>query len=366
MQDAGVIDLFAPDDETEPPAPDYAHGGMPSTLPEDDAFAVTLPEDAQPITEPAAAALAFEEMPELGLLSPEEEAERKQKARRRTRGLALCCLVLLFISLFAFLWFAFRVENIEVTGNEQTQSDVVIEKAGVKKGVHMLSLRTRACEDALRMDPYIATADVKRQYPNTVLITVRERKEAAVIVGMNSVAIIDADGYVLSIGERESYAGLVKIYGAGSSGYKVNGHVGDAADYTSRAMVRMIAAIQKSELMDRIESVDIANTLNVTLLTTAGVTVQLGQPEDLDNKLQTLSVIMPELIRLGYSDGTVQITSHGDPVYSPPQSAVEALTEDEEDVDDEESENSAVPSDTGENGGGQTDLQTATQTTPAA
>ena len=230
--DAGVIDLFAPDD---PPAPFSREAGEAAPDASLETPTQEAPDDgvqAEPIAgeEPAAEEIEF------GLLSEEEREEMGRRARARARSLGLCCLLLLFIALAAFVWFAFRVENMQVEGNEQLSAQAVIQRAGVKPGTHMLALRARACEEALRMDPYVATAAVKREYPNTLRITIRERKEAAVIVGMNAVAIIDADGYVLSIGERESYAGLVKIYGAGSSGYKVNGHVGDATDSTSRPM----------------------------------------------------------------------------------------------------------------------------------
>ncbi|MDD4075981.1 MAG: FtsQ-type POTRA domain-containing protein, partial [Eubacteriales bacterium] len=220
IQDAGVIDLFAPDDETELPPPDmtesmFADVSEETALPFD---TVAQAQETQTDGENADGGFTLDEALAQELLSPEEQAAERKRTKARARGLAACCLALLLIAFVAFLWFAFRVENITVEGNEQMQAEAVIEKSGVKKGVHMLALRTRAAEESLRMDPYIATAEVRRQYPNAVLISIRERKEAAVIVGMNSVAIIDGDGYVLSIGERESYAGLVKIYGAGSSG----------------------------------------------------------------------------------------------------------------------------------------------------
>ncbi|MEI3424773.1 MAG: hypothetical protein V8Q85_06890 [Christensenellales bacterium] len=42
-------------------------------------------------------------------------------------------------------------------------------------------------------------------YPDKLVVHLTEREETAVIVGMNAQAVIDGEGYVLSIGTRAGY-----------------------------------------------------------------------------------------------------------------------------------------------------------------
>ena len=64
----------------------------------------------------------------------------------------------------------------------------------------------------------MASAVVTRVYPDKLVVNITEREEAAVLVGMNVQAVIDKDGYVLYIGARADYTGLIKITGMVCSG----------------------------------------------------------------------------------------------------------------------------------------------------
>ncbi len=276
-------------------------------------------------------------------LFPEEEQGGERKARAPLiKYFWACALGVLIVGTFVFCFFMFRVANIEVSGNESIPSQTIIQMAGVEYGAHMLTLARSAGIERLCKNPYIAKADIRRVYPDGVKISIVERREAAAIISLGAVAIIDADGYVLSISQRDSYPELLKIYGAGASGYQVNGHIGDIADYSSRALSALIEAVKQSGIQPMIESADISNALNVTMQTRSGVSVNLGQAEDLENKLRKLAIVLPEVEKMGYTDGTISVYSHGAPVYSPYVPPAEKV---EEETD--ENEYTYVPSDTG-------------------
>lgn len=293
-------------------------------------------------------------------LFPQEEADRPERRgfnRRLARAVWAVFLFLLVAATFLYCLFSFRVEFIEAVGNEDIPAELIIETSAVEKGTHMFMLATTTGEERLLANPYIKSASIRRDYPSTVYIEIEERQEAAAIIGIGAAAIVDADGYVLSIGERPSYANLLKIYGAGSSGYQVNGRIADQSDYASRVLSMLIDAVRESGLQEQIESADIANPLSLSMLTRSGITVNMGQAEDLDIKLQKLAVVLPEVEAMGYTDGTISLYRDSDPVYSP---YVPPVLEPEEDG---ENESTHIPS---ENDGAEEDDETGPETEDTA
>lgn len=347
-----VIDLFSEDDPLEN-----------SVIPEGPApEEQETPENQTPIPEIQNGTDGAEQTPDDGtngsfpkIDEPEESlklfgnTEKKTSVHsRRERRIWALILTLLILAFGVFAFISLRVGKIEVYGNEQLSKETIVQAAGIENGESMFFIRRHSYEDKLCEHPYIAEAQVELEFPDTVNITVGERKEAAVIMGLGSMAVIDADGYVLSIGQRASFEGLVKIYGVGAAGYQVNGHIGDMDDYASHALTALIAAIKESQVQDVIESVDLSNTLSVTMLAKSGVTVNLGTAEDLKVKLQKLAVVMPELEQRGYSDGTLYVYTHGSPIYSPPYVPVPIEDTGEETGDGEgggDTEYTYVPSD---------------------
>ncbi len=327
----------AGDENAQAPAYAVQYSDMPQALPLTEGTAENTAGDAAPPLENATDGDGVVE-----LFPSKEESEEDEKQKYLYRRIGVCALAVMIIGFAVFCALMFRVAEIEVSGNEDIPSQLIIQTAGIEYGAHLLLLPVSTGEEKLRANPYIAEADIKREYPDRVKITIVERQEAAAIIGLSAVAIIDADGYVLSIGEREDYTELLKIYGAGASGYQVNGHIGDVADYSSRALSLVIAAVKESGLQQMIESADISNALSMTMITKSGITVNLGQAEDLADKLNKLAIVLPEVEKMGYTDGTISVYSHGAPVYSPYVAPVIAVAEE---GDDGENEYTYVPSD---------------------
>lgn len=232
--------------------------------------------------------------------------------------IGICIFLVLLAVALGMIYFVMRIDTILIYGNDTVPTETVTELMNITAGQHMWLIDTNAAEARLKTNSYITEAKITRIYPSTLRVDITERKEAAAVVGLGTAAVVDAKGYVLSIGTRGDYTGLLKIYGAGSAGYQVNQRLGEESDFTSRTLVAIIAAITEADMLDVIESVDISNALSVYMTTFSGITVQIGQAENLDTKLKDLRDILPEIQSMGYTNGTVYFPGHGAPVFSPP------------------------------------------------
>lgn len=257
----------------------------------------------------------FEEEPE----DPEVIAERERRHKKLAIILsiaisAVCVGVGLFLT-----WYLLIVDTISVKGNKNISSEEIISVSGLETGKHIWLENTSAAKKALDDMPYIGSAEIERVYPDKLVITVTERVEAAVVMGLSANAIIDKDGNVLFVGERASYEGLMKIYGLSASGFKLNTPLGDASTFQIRTTLELLNAIVEADLVSGMDYLDVSNSLSVYIITTTGLRVQLGQPDEAAEKLHKLKLVLPKLKQLGLdSKGTVDVSTVGDPVYSPP------------------------------------------------
>lgn len=271
----------------------------------------------------------------------EREKLAIERQRRLNRFISKCIVAVILIAALLLTWFLLIVDEIDVSGNARFTQEEILNKSELKTGRHIWLENISDAKKRIEEDPYIENADIRRVYPDKLMITVTERTEAAVIVGLNSQAVIDPNGYVLSIGTRADYTGLIKISGMGFSGYHVGQRLGEESDFNSRTLVALLAAIYNAQIEGDIDTMDISNPLSIYMTTQNGLSLHIGQPDNLDDKLANYKIVLPKLRELGLdTSGTLDLSAMGDPVYSS-----------HENMDLPAGTNSADPEDTAEPGG---------------
>ncbi|MBI1921209.1 MAG: FtsQ-type POTRA domain-containing protein [Geobacter sp.] len=186
-----------------------------------------------------------------------------------------------------------RVEKVEVLNARRLTREEVMEQAGVKEGVGMLSLNLRAIGDQLRKNPWLEQVKVRRYFPHTLSIELAEREPVAV-VNMNYLYYLDLNGEVfkpLTQGDSLDYPVVTGMseeeLGTDPAGSKA----------ALRSAVEMIALLRKGTdlRLDDISEIHLDKGYGVTLFTAnGGVPIKVG----IDNfpaKLARLGRIFGEL-----------------------------------------------------------------------
>ena len=88
----------------------------------------------------------------------------------------------------------FRVEHIEVVGNQQVSSDEVIAAARVSGDAPLLGLPAEEIESRIETMDVVAAARVVRDWPDRVKIVVQERRAVGYVEIPDGVAIVGSDG----------------------------------------------------------------------------------------------------------------------------------------------------------------------------
>jgi cell division protein FtsQ len=73
----------------------------------------------------------------------------------------------------------FGIRTVALTGNSRLAEGDVIEQGGIEMGKNLFSFDTHAAQEKLVQNPWIETAKVTRELPNTLKVELVERKAAA-------------------------------------------------------------------------------------------------------------------------------------------------------------------------------------------
>lgn len=129
---------------------------------------------------------------------------KKKKRRKKHYTLKFLILVALCVAMYFFLHSSvFTVEKITITENDHITLKQAKQVTGLKKGINLFEFDAGDCEDKLTEDPYIKEADVKRKLPDTIKIQLEMREPAAVIKYGKKYVLIDKEGIILEIAEKE-------------------------------------------------------------------------------------------------------------------------------------------------------------------
>ena len=241
--------------------------------------------------------------------------ERKPLDRRK-----LITVLTVLVAAFGLMlagYFVFLLDTVTVDGNKTYSSDSIVALSGLKRGEHMLMCNLGKVKSNIESNPYLKVVSIRRELPRTIRISVEERKEIAVIAGQGYDVIIDVEGYVLSIGAGSDLSNLLRVNGMSQIGFHVNQKLGANSDFQTRALLSMIQQLQGYDLLKDTKELDLSNPLNVCLYTRDGITVMIGQPENLAEKLAWMRDALPSLREGGITSGTLDVSAKGGAIFSP-------------------------------------------------
>jgi cell division protein FtsQ len=215
-------------------------------------------------------------------------AVKRERGRRRLIiiGSIAGVVVLLVAALAVLSSSLFAVERVDVQGATYSQDRYPDEFQAVVDGLlgePVLLVDTMSAERDLEQIPWIERAFVTTDFPNRVLIDVRERLPVAALVGSDArYRVIDRDGRVLDVldGRPRDYM-LV-------TGPAPDVEPGELAGEPFALAAQLVSALP-AEIRALTESVSVdATTGDFGLAFTGGIDVRLGSFDRIDSKLARL------------------------------------------------------------------------------
>src|SRR5699024_2690808 len=116
------------------------------------------------------------------------------------------------VGLAVYFLAGYRVNTVEIAGNEHLTDEQIEEAAGVPAGANLLRINAHDVAQKVVDLPWVSAATVGRSLPNTLVVELDERKVAAYVDADDGPHLIDTDGSDFII--VQSPAEAVDITGA--------------------------------------------------------------------------------------------------------------------------------------------------------
>ncbi len=239
-------------------------------------------------------------------------------ATRKTRIVSIVFILLCFLGAAGFLAYSYlRVESVDVLGNDKISKERIVTLSGILLDESMFNVDLEDVEERIRQEPYIDVLSIKRKLPSGIEIEVREREPIAAVVSGSSMIIIDEAGVALEFTSQDPGTYIIVRGIDLRGGSKAAEPIVTADDFQGTSLLNLFVALKGADRLGDVESIDIANPLDIRLKLHGGLTIMLGAPEEMPSKLAWLETVEPRLEELGLFDGTLDVTSGVSARYVP-------------------------------------------------
>ncbi len=214
-------------------------------------------------------------------------AERAQRVREKEERRAIKRAIWL-LSVMAVLglgiWLLhsphLAVQEVMVSGEVTSTVSERALRGGLIDGIPMFSVETESVREAVLLDPWVATVEVQKEWPNTVWITVEERYPVAWVLTGKGWRALSLDGVVLDVDPEQVMPRITGLAGAVLD--LSNPWVGPALSFVEdlRSDLRLGAVI---EIHGQQVTAEVAKRI-----------VRLGRASDLEEKANVLVVLIDD------------------------------------------------------------------------
>jgi len=132
----------------------------------------------------------------------DEEGEKQQPLALRVIKILIFYLAIGFLgwNFFTFIFSSSfcNIENVIIKGNDCLSEDRIFYKSGIQLGENIFKLDLIKSKDSLMQEPWIKEVEVKRVIPNKIIISIKERKPAAIVHTREEYFYSTKEGIILS------------------------------------------------------------------------------------------------------------------------------------------------------------------------
>lgn len=249
-------------------------------------------------------------------------ARRNRYNRRRRQGrfsflykilvfIAICGAIAVALALF------FKVDKVTVTGNNRYSADKIVEAAGIQTGDNMFFLnKYKASEQITTALPYVETVQIRRQLPDTLVVTVTECTAPAAVQQDGKLWLLSGDGKIVDskTGDGKQYA-MVKGLSLLEPQVGSDIQVPDEEQSSAQLLLTLLGLLRDKGMLADVQSIDLSDSATVILRYLDRFDVTFRWDADFDYKLDYLLAVVE---RLEINEkGAIDMTQEGKASFIP-------------------------------------------------
>lgn len=232
------------------------------------------------------------------------ERHRKVPGKENKMPARLLLTLLFFLFLWLLLTFVrsdfFRLEEVVIQGHVHTPETEIRASLQVKEGANIWQISLALLQQRVEAIPRVASAEIMRRLPRTLLVTVREEQVLILVPYQEYLLELSMDGQVLGSTRERHNHGLPFLTGSGAVEISVGQTLLEGWQLSA---VREIMALPADSKL-QISELNLADPENLVLVTMDGLVVWLGNGEFAEKieLLQQISSRWPSEKTGGYLD----------------------------------------------------------------
>ena len=214
----------------------------------------------------------------------------------------------------------FVVRNVRVEGAGEVPETDVLHLASIRFGARMSAVDEEEIQNNVQSDGRLAFVSLEKRYPSLLVLTVRPRTCDAVILQGGKILILDSEGYVVRVTDQLPDGHVPYVTGLKATYYSLGKQL-DTTDGRCLAMGAVLAALKAQGAMPYVSELDVSNTDDIRAITRTGMTVLLGNQENMSNKIIWMAGALADLEARGETGGKLDVSSGTKADYLAPVTA---------------------------------------------
>lgn len=214
---------------------------------------------------------------------------------KKKRRVKILCGAILFVAALVLLLSSrlFDIKEINVNGISKLTKEEVISISQIPTNTNIFALNKLKAKYRLLENSYIEDVYIKREYPSTISINVKEKVPTFMIQFANSYIYLNNQGYMLEVSTEAlplpTLLGIKTDLSNVKPGKRLD--VEDLKKFNK--LIQIMDISRNFELDTLITRIDITDTSNYTVyIDSEGKTVYLGDAVDLNTKILHLKEIL--------------------------------------------------------------------------
>ena len=243
------------------------------------------------------------------------------KRIHKTGWTVLAVMIVLIIVCALLARFVFVVRNVELEGDSGPYSrEDVVRLASVGLGESIFQVDADRIESRVNATGKLKVNDVRLRYPDTVRISVEQRSRDAMVLHMGKIRVLDREGYVVESLDQVPNEDIIYVSGMRVQGYAL-GEIIRADEKQLAAYQAVISSIRSQSASLYVSELDLSDPQNMRVISRNGITVELGDMQNMQDKIAWMKGAVADLERRGEAGGTLDVRSGTKADYRAPVAA---------------------------------------------
>jgi cell division protein FtsQ len=193
------------------------------------------------------------------------------------------------------------VRETVVRGCKELTEKEIMTLAAVRPSANILAVNPDAIARRIRSNPWIREVSVGREFPDRLVIVVRERTAVALLQGEGGLTLLDSNGASFKKLDSGDEANLPVL-----TGFVSGGRTNEALIKNALALLTYLEGAKVTPTIGAVSEIHGNDTFGLSLFTDTGLCLQLGF-DGFESKFQRLTPVIADLDRKNLKVGFLLI-----------------------------------------------------------